>query len=1186
MRFLNILILILLTTGALRSQIVACDIFDLTVNIGNCTSDSTFKLGLDFQVANPTSDSFELWTINNQYLGAYALADLPVSLAQFPAGNNGTGFVRVCILGNPNCCEIKQFLTPDCSLTPVCEIQNLAVTAGACNPDGTFPISIQFTANNATGTEFELWTGAGQYLGAFPLNQLPLTIPNYSGNGAGTDNLKVCIKDNPDCCASTVFDTPICTPTTPDDSCKIRNLRVRALNCTTDNHYALWLNFSAPNTTQTTFSVFTAAGQALGQFPINQLPLVIPNFPWNGQSTDAVTICLGSPIAPDACCRTREFNAPACIGADCAIQELKATPGACTADSTYKLTLRFEAPTADSFELFAENGVFLGIFGVNQLPLVIDSFPGSGEDIDYLKVCIQDSAGYCCRILEFNAPRCRPDDCGVFNYRVETGICADDGTYQLTISFENGINTPIDSFALYSATDSLLGYFGPTDLPLTIPKYPWNGQFYDEIKLCIYFADTVCCTSREILPPNCDTTSCAISNITVETGDCQNGAYPIVLNFDVQNPNNLLFEVWSGNGQYLGVFPLSQLPVTIQNFPASGNNNEVIKICINDAPDCCATFEFPAPDCPPTPCEIFDLSVLTGDCTSDSTYGVKINFQVQNPGNTTTFGVWANGVFFGAYNLSALPLTIQNFPWNGGANDEIKVCLITPGTIQALCCKTLEFPVPDCLTPTGPCEIFNLVVDTGDCTSDSSYVVTLDFDVQNPGGATQFGLWANGVFFGAYNLNALPLTIQNFPWNGGQNDFLKVCLLNANGDPTNCCRVAEFPVPGCLFSAPCEIFDLSVLTGDCTSDSTYGVKINFQVQNPGNTTTFGVWANGVFFGAYNLSALPLTIQNFPWNGGANDEIKVCLITPGTIQALCCKTLEFPVPDCLTPTGPCEIFNLVVDTGDCTSDSSYVVTLDFDVQNPGGATQFGLWANGVFFGAYNLNALPLTIQNFPWNGGQNDFLKVCLLNANGDPTNCCRVAEFPVPGCLFSAPCEIFDLKVIKTPCLCGQFFAIVTFQHSGGGNAGFKIVGNGVNYGNYPYNTPQPIILGPLDGDNMTNYEFAVVDLQQPDCFDEYQLGKVECTMSAVQDPAASGKLTISPNPTSQWLQVQAQISGSAHLGQGDVEILQQDGRLARALTVADAGQFALEVSDLPAGLYRLLVKTAAGRLEGTFVKQ
>ena len=1080
MRFLNILILVLLTTGALRSQIVTCDIFDLAVNIGDCTSDSTFKLSLDFQVANPSSDSFEVWTINNQYLGAYALADLPVGIAQCPTGNNGTGFVRVCIQGNPNCCEFKQFLTPNCSQTPVCEIQNLAVAAGPCNTDGTFPISVQFTANNAAGTEFELWTGAGQYLGAFPLSQLPLTIPNYVGNGANTDNLKVCIKNQPNCCATTVFDTPTCTPTPPNDSCKIRNLRVRALDCTTDNHYALWLNFSAPNTNQTNFSVFNAAGQALGTFPISQLPLVIPNFPWNGQSTDAVTICLGTPTSPDLCCRTREFNAPACIGADCAIQELKALPGACTSDSTYKLSISFAAPAADSFELFAENGVFLGVFGINQLPLAIDSFPGSGEDIDYLKVCIQDSAGLCCRILEFNAPRCRPDDCGVFNYRVQTGTCADDGTYQLTLSFESAINTPLDSFAVYSATGTLLGYYSPADLPLSIPNYPWNGQFYDEIKLCIYFADTICCTSREILPPACVSGPCDISNITVETGAC------------------------------------------------------------ND----------------------------------DGTYLLKLNFQAANAA-TNTFNVWSgNGTFLGTFNLADLPLTFDNFPWSGGPTDAVKICLNNGALV---CCEIKTFDAPDCMN-TGPCEIFNVHVETGDC-QNGAYPIVLNFEVQHPNNLL-FEVWAgNGQYLGVFPLNQLPITIQNFPASGNDKDVIKICI----NDTPDCCTTFEFSAPDCP-PTPCEIFNLSVLTGDCTSDSTYVVKINFQVQNPGNTTTFGVWANGVFFGAYNLNALPLTIQNFPWNGGPNDEIKVCLIAPGTVQALCCKTLEFPVPDCLTQTGPCEIFNLVVDTGDCTSDSSYTVTLDFDVQNPGGATQFGLWANGVFFGTYNLSALPLTIPNFPWNGGPNDFLKVCLLNANGGPTNCCRVAEFPVPGCLGN-DCEIFDLQVIKTPCLCGQFFAILTFQHSGGGNAGFKIVGNGVNYGNYPYNTQQPIILGPLNGDNTTNYEFAVVDLQHPDCFDEYLLGKVECTMSAVQDPIADGKLIISPNPTSHWLQVQAQINGSAFLGQGDVDIVQSDGRVARALTVADAGQFALDVSDLPAGLYRLLVKTASGRLEGTFVK-
>ena len=74
--------------------------------------------------------------------------------------------------------------------------------------------------------------------------------------------------------------------------------------------------------------------------------------------------------------------------------------------------------------------------------------------------------------------------------------------------------------------------------------------------------------------------------------------------------------------------------------------------------------------------------------------------------------------------------------------------------------------------------------------------------------------------------------------------------------------------------APCEIYDLMVDTGDCTSDSTYTVTINFQVDNPpGNV--FGVWANGEFLGNFSLDSLPLTIPDFPWNGGSNDVVKVC-----------------------------------------------------------------------------------------------------------------------------------------------------------------------------------------------------------------------------------------------------------------------------------------------------------------------
>ncbi len=103
------------------------------------------------------------------------------------------------------------------------------------------------------------------------------------------------------------------------------------------------------------------------------------------------------------------------------------------------------------------------------------------------------------------------------------------------------------------------------------------------------------------------------------------------------------------------------------------------------------------------------------------------------------------------------------------------------------------------------CNIYGLKVSTGNCTSDTTYTLTFDFKVQNINGATQFALTANSTPFGTYPLNtAQPLTIQNYPWDGGQTDLLKICLLNAGGNPTNCCRTIEYLVPGCLPSSTCN----------------------------------------------------------------------------------------------------------------------------------------------------------------------------------------------------------------------------------------------------------------------------------------------------------------------------------------------------------------------------------------------
>jgi hypothetical protein len=372
-----------------------------------------------------------------------------------------------------------------------------------------------------------------------------------------------------------------------------------------------------------------------------------------------------------------------------------------------------------------------------------------------------------------------------------------------------------------------------------------------------------------------------------------------------------------------------------------------------------------------------------------------------------------------------------------------------------------------------------------------------------------------------------------------------------------------------------------VETGPCTSDSSYKLSLNFQVANP-PSNTFSLFANGAFFGNFNLSQLPLTLNNFPWNGGNFDVVKVCFGNAGIVT--CCATKEFAVPDCLTGGGPCIITGLTAIPGDCTGNTTYHLKVNFQVTNPP-STNFQLFANGVLFGTYALAQLPLAISNFPWDGGNADFITVCMVST-GTPALCCAAKEFPVPGCLGGMNCAIFDLHVTRTPCLCGQFFALVSFEYSNPVGNGFDIVLNGNMQGSFPYTTPQPVILGPLNGDNVTNYKFLVRDHELNSCADDFQLGKVDCPVSPTFAPTDGSKLVISPNPANEWLHVQVQLPGGAAAGYSQLAVFHADGRKVIEQAIQEGSVFTLDISVLPAGLYRLVVQTDFGIVESTFAKQ
>jgi hypothetical protein len=63
-------------------------------------------------------------------------------------------------------------------------------------------------------------------------------------------------------------------------------------------------------------------------------------------------------------------------------------------------------------------------------------------------------------------------------------------------------------------------------------------------------------------------------------------------------------------------------------------------------------------------------------------------------------------------------------------------------------------------------------------------------------------------------------------------------------------------------------------------------------------------------------------------------------------------------------------------------------------------------------------------------------------------------------------------------------------------------------------------------------------------------------------------------------------MKNGIRVGQTTVEVYAADGRLARSLVVGDGNDFQLDISTLPAAMYRLVMMTEAGRLEATFAKQ
>ena len=1167
-----------------------CEIKMLTVEPDTCTSDSTFSVWLNF-VHGPALDSFQVWA-DGVIIGKFGADQLPLWIGDYPWNKGIFSTIKVCTdkpASANSCCQSLQFLVPNCLPFGPCEVYDISVKTGPCASDSTYQITLNFQASNPGLGTFQVWTN-GEILGVFDLTQVPLQYSAFPASGDSTDVISVCMEQilTVLCCDTLEFKAPDCSNF---GQCQIKDLQVTPGPCNNATpSYSLKIDFDVMNPGADSFAVYTLSGLPLGVFPLSGLPLTIPQVPCTNNSVSGLTICIASPDSlQDDCCETIMYMPPQCCfgGPACEIKNLVVDTGDCTSDSTYQITVNFTYvnPPGAVFALWV-NGTAWGTYNVADLPLTLDILWGGGSK-DEIKVCFVNpgAANTCCKTVAFDAPDCFAGNCQIEDLEIGVGVCDSlSGAYSITLDFD-ATNPSSDSFVVATLNGFILGKYALSDLPVIIDGVPCANTPDSKLRVCIpgLTPNAICCALAEYPTPQCcfGGPACEIKNLVVDTGDCtSDSTYQITVNFTYVNPPGAVFALWV-NGTAWGTYNVADLPLTLDILWGGGSKDE-IKVCFVNpgaANTCCKTVAFDAPDCFAGNCQIKNLKVTTGPCNNAApTYSITLDFDVTNPPDSNFVVTTLNGFSLGTYPLSALPVTITGVPCVNQNASAIRICI--PGTDSLLsCCKIVDYPTPQCCAGGGACEIKDVTITPGNCYQNSvTYPLTLNFTAVNPTSNT-FEVWTGtGMYLGAYQLSQLPVTIPQVLC--ANNPRLKICIK----DNPSCCKIVEYQAPPCCNpSGQCEIFNLTVETGDCTTDSTYQVWINFDVVSSSPVNTFHLWANNAYWGEFSLNLLPFQINDFPWDGGAADFVKICLSvdTLGGGAFTCCRTRSFPVPDCIK--GGCEIENLVVQTGQCTSDSTFEVWINFDHIGVTPNGMFGLWANGQYLGMYGLSQLPLYIPDFPWNGDVEQVLKVCV-GVSSTNIQCCKTIEFKAPDCIVDE-CLIWDLQALATPCLCGEFFAILTFQHKNGGAMGYDIIGNSVNYGNFPYGHVQPIILGPLVGDAMTEYEFVVRDHLDNDCKDAFKLGKIDCTVGLQQPGAQPHSLILSPNPAADWLNVTALLAGGGRPGVSTVEVFHADGRRVMLRTVEDGGSFRLDVSALPAGIYRLSLRTAFGAVDGVFAK-
>lgn len=928
-----------------------CSISNFELEFITCSSLQSAIVVFDFEYANPLSNTFDLYDAAGNNIGSWLYESLPVTVPFFQTSGAAPIIVTVCDHNNPDCCETFTLPAIDCN-PGNCEIFSISAMP-KCTTGNNFVVNLDFGYDSMPSDSFTV-TGNSLNYGQFAYTDLPVTLGPLNGNTNINWVFNIADSQMPSC--NTVYPLGVykCPP-----PCNVLALEALALECESNEAFALEIGLDIEGESDNGFAVFSET-YYYGSYTYDNLPLVLS---WQSDCSfiDQVSVC--DNMIP-GCCSTTQFEALQCCG--CLIYNLTSVAQPCDENGQIYVVIDFDHinTSPEGFEI-SGNGTNYGQFQYEDLPVVLGPFDGDGSQ--YFEFVVTDlEDGFCFAAVELGFIAC-PDICLISDMSITTGDCSGYHQYAVTIDLEYQAVSD-EGFDLW-ANGTLLGSYPYENLPITIPNFPSSGNATDEIMICDKETPT-CCITRTFEAVSCE---CSITELAaVVTGCINEDQFGVQVEFDYENLPSPLVEIWVDD-EYIGFFPAANQPISLQL--TEGMQTSVIRVCANDLTGCCSEVEIERINCEIPVCTILELHATTGICTSDSTYILTVTFDTLNfPG--TEVIVSANGETIGQFEVPANQLVFESFPVLGSVT-ELHVCAAD----DPECCGVFVFETPDC-SSFGDCVIYDLIVDTGLCNSDSTFSIDIVFDTLFFPGNT-FVAYANGEVLDTFDLAPI-VHIADFPYTGFFS-AITVCAL----EDAECCATVEFEAPDCSTFLPCGIFNLVVEAGECTSSTSHILVLDFDYQELTSNFVM-VRVNNAPILVTGINEGHIVLENFPVTESGEVVVSVCDVNNTT----CCDSYTVVFPDCST-FGQCIISNLTAETGGCTSDTTFQMHLDFDYQFLPETDSVIVTANGETVGVFAVSANGLTITQFPLTAVPEIVVTVCALYA---ADTCCAEVTLIAPDC--------------------------------------------------------------------------------------------------------------------------------------------------------------------------------------------